>query len=136
MEPLQQRKYKTKQRDAVCAYLANHGDCYHNIDEVWSGMAAGGVKVGRSTVYRCLEAMAREGSVLKAIAPNGEARYRLVEVECAGQLVCLGCGRAFPLDCHMLADFSDHVLEHHAFAIDSSRTVLYGFCDTCKDQAR
>lgn len=127
-----QRKYKTKQREVVSAYLAQQGDRYMSVDDVWSGLSADGESVGRSTVYRCLESMAAEGSALKATAPGGEARYRIASGASAGQLVCLACGRALPLDCHMVEEFSDHVLSHHGFKIDATRTVFYGLCDSCR----
>lgn len=98
---------------------------------MWSGIVADGGSVGRSTVYRSLEAMAAEGAALKATAPNGEARYRVADGSASAQLVCLECGRALPLDCHMVGGFSDHVLEHHGFRIDAARTVLYGLCKEC-----
>lgn len=131
-----QRKYKTKQREIVAEYLKANDDRYLSVDDVWSGIASGGTSVGRSTVYRCMEAMASEGSVLKAVAPGGESRYRLAGGGPSGQLVCLGCGCALPLDCHMVADFSEHVLEQHAFEIDPSRTVLYGLCGDCMETDR
>lgn len=127
-----QRKYKTKQGEAVSAYLAERPDSYLSVDEVWSALVAAGGRVGRSTVYRKLESMASEGLALKATAPGGEARYRIASSSATGQLVCLACGRAFALDCHMVEAFSDHVLSHHGFRIDPARTVLYGLCESCR----
>ena len=65
----EQRKYKTKQREAVSAYLAQHCERYFSVDDVWSAVSADGARIGRSTVYRCLEAMATDGSALKATTP-------------------------------------------------------------------
>lgn len=127
----QRRRYKTRQREAVYAYLAENADRYLSVDDVWAGMSASGATVGRSTVYRCLESMSDEGTAWKATIPGGESRYRMVVDSAQGQLVCLGCGRALALDCHMVADFSTHVLNHHGFAIDPARTALYGWCGDC-----
>ncbi len=132
----QPRRYRTRQRELVASYLTKNSDSYHSVDDVWSGICFGGSGIGRSTVYRCLESMVEDGSALKATSPGGEARYRLAMDDAVGQLVCLECGRALPLDCHMVADFSTHVLEHHAFSIDPARTVLYGHCDACMGARR
>lgn len=132
----QQRRYRTRQREAVSAFLAENGDRYLSVDDVWTAVSSSGASIGRSTVYRCLETMASDGSVLKATSPGGEARYRLADGKPSGQLVCLRCGRVLPLDCHMVDDFSSHVLEHHAFRIDPTRTVLYGLCAPCMETAR
>ena len=77
--------------------------------------------------------MAQNGSALKAVMPGGEARYRIAGPNATAQLVCLGCGRALPLDCHMASDFSNHVLADHGFRIDNARTVLYGTCAECME---
>lgn len=131
----QRRRYKTRQREAVFAYLAGNSGRYLSVDDVWSGVSSEGADVGRSTVYRCLEGMAADGTALKAISPGGEGRYRLAAEGVAGQLVCLECGCALPLDCHMVADFSNHVLEHHSFQVDPARTVLYGLCAGCMGES-
>ena len=130
------RRYRTRQREAVFAYLTGNGERYHSVDDVWVGISSEGAEVGRSTVYRCLEGMVADGIALKATSLGGEARYRAAGDDAAGQLVCLQCGRALPLDCHMVSDFSVHVLEHHAFRIDPARTVLYGLCDACMGGGR
>lgn len=130
-----QRRYKTRQRELVRNYLALNTDRYLSVDDVWSGIAAEGQSVGRTTVYRYLEAMAQEGAALKATTPGGEARYRAVDESATGTLVCLECGRAFPLDCQMAEDFQEHVFEHHGFRVDATRTVLYGRCSNCLGDA-
>lgn len=126
-----QRTNKTRQRAAVCTYLSRHAERYLSVDDVWTGIMAAGGSVGRTTVYRGLESMAQDGLVLKAIMPGGEARYRMAGPDASAQLVCLDCGRALSLDCHMATDFSNHVLADHGFRIDTARTVLYGTCAEC-----
>ena len=133
---MQQRRYRTRQREVVSAYLADNASRYLSVDDVWTGLSSDGESVGRSTVYRCLESMAQEGLALKATAPTGEARYRIASDGSTGQLVCLECGNALAIDCRMAAEFADHVQVHHAFRIDPARTVLYGMCGSCLDEAR
>ncbi|MEE8717182.1 MAG: transcriptional repressor [Coriobacteriales bacterium] len=126
------RTYRTRQRALIEGCLSRHADRYLSVDDVVEELRADGSPVGRTTVYRNLEALAGDGALLKATAPGaGESRYRLAPPEPVGQLVCLSCGRAMPLDCRMLVDFAAHVRSHHGFTIDESRTVLYGTCDAC-----
>ena len=124
-------KYNTHQRELVSTCLTAHADRYLTVDEVWLAVTHVGGHVGRTTVYRNLEALANAGIVLKATAPGGEASYRLKPKGATGQLVCVECRKAFPLDCHMTEEFSDHVLEHHGFKVLPARTVLYGLCRDC-----
>ncbi len=129
----QRGTYRTKQRNAIASYLAQSTERYLSVDEVWTGVSAGSEGAGRSTVYRTLEAMSADGTALKAMSPNGEARYRMAVDGAFAQLVCLDCGRALSLDCTMVADFASHVLDRHGFKIDATRTVLYGLCKECRD---
>ena len=127
--------YKTRQRQAVSDFLSAHRDRYLSVDDVFGLMRAEGQGVGRTTAYRTLESLATEGCVAKVVAPGGgESRYRLIDPERRdeGQLVCLSCGRAIPLDCEMLPEFYQHVEGEPGFKIDFSRTVLYGLCESCR----
>lgn len=128
------RTYNTRQRQAVLDYLAAHRDCYASVDGVFDALKSQGVEIGRSTIYRNLEALVGEGMASKIVAPRGEvALYRLVNQgeEDAGQLVCVECGRVSTIDCDAFQEFSHHVSTVHGFAIDLSRTVLYGRCPLC-----
>ena len=46
-------------------------------------------------------------------------------------LKCTGCGRLILVECDYLGEVSKHVLEHHQFTIDNTKTVLYGLCADC-----
>ncbi len=126
-------KYRTRQRELVLGCLRTNSERYLTVDEVWACVTRQGERVGRSTVYRNLEAMTQDATAIKVVAPGGEARYRLCSADAAGQLVCVACHRALPLDCHMVGDFSHHVREHHGFKIIPARTVLYGLCEDCME---
>ncbi len=127
--------YKTEQRQLVATCLEQNADRYQTVDEILGILRSQGSNIGRTTVYRTLERLSQEGQVTKVVgAPGSSAFYRLATPDDAeqGQLLCLGCGRVFPLDCSMLASFADHVLEHHGFELDSRRTVLCGECADCR----
>ncbi len=131
------RTYDTKQKRLVRSVLTQAPDRYFSVDEAHFNLVEAGESVGRTTVYRALEALADDGFAVKVFGPaGGEARYRLAPraPRAAGQLLCLDCGRALPLDCGMLDDFSRHVQNHHGFEIDTSRTVLYGLCSGCRSR--
>lgn len=133
--PAVRHGYNTRQRQAVFDFLSRHADHYLSVDDVFGSLREEGSKVGRTTAYRTLEALARDGAVAKVVSPGGgESRYRLIDPKRPdeGQLVCLGCGKVLALDCHMLDDLHEHVRNDHGFAIEFSRTVLYGYCDDCQ----
>lgn len=130
--------YNTRQRKAVQAFLQDHVSRYLSVDDIYAMLREQGVEVGRTTVYRTLEAFVGEGLVSKATMPDGgESRYRLVEPghEEAGRLVCLDCGRVISIDCAAFQEFSRHVRSDHDFDVDLARTVLYGRCSACRTGA-
>ncbi len=130
--------YNTRQRKAVQAFLQDHASRYLSVDDTYAMLREQGVEVGRTTVYRTLEAFVGEGLVSKATMPDGgESRYRLVEPghEEAGRLVCLDCGRVISIDCAAFQEFSRHVRSDHDFDVDLARTVLYGRCSACRTGA-
>lgn len=129
------RTYRTGQRRQVLAYLERTSDRYQTVDQIFEGIHATDAKVGRTTVYRTLERLTHEGAVAKVTAIRGNAAaYRLLDDETArhGQLLCTHCGRVLPLGCSMLQPFAEHVRDHHGFAIDQTRTVIYGVCEECQ----
>ena len=46
-------------------------------------------------------------------------------------LKCTCCGRLFHVSCDYLNQLGEHLLEHHGFVIDHTKTVLYGLCADC-----
>ena len=132
-------RYNTEQRRLVEDELRRHADAYQTVDEVLASLHAAGSAIGRTTVYRTLERMAEEGGVAKVVGTRGgSAYYKRVDADtpAQGQLLCLECGRVFPLDCSMLDHFADHVREHHGFVIDQRRTVICGTCEDCRRRMR
>ncbi len=129
-------EYSTEQRRLVMSYMDAHADRYQTVDEVLRGLHDDGARIGRTTVYRALDRLVDERLVSKVAAARGaSASYRRIDTavdEPQGQLLCLECGRAFPLDCSMLQDFADHIREHHGFVINQDRTVFCGLCEDCR----
>lgn len=125
--------YRTEQRQLVMGCLDANADRYQTVDEIFGTLRNSGANIGRTTVYRTLEKLSAEGSVSKVVgAPGTSALYKRVLDADQGQLLCLECGRVFPLDCSMLSSFAEHVRAHHGFAIDQRKTVICGVCDECR----
>lgn len=129
--------YNTRQRERIASLMRSHGDGYLTVDQVCDLLRQNGDAVGRTTVYRTLERLVADGQMTKVAGIRGDAaQYRvLAEGEATGsmgQMRCVRCGRALPLDCEMLSAFAEHVLHEHGFAIDQRRTVIYGLCADCR----
>lgn len=128
-------QYKTRQHTLILTYLKKQKGKAFTADAVFQELQQAGENVGKATVYRALERLVEDGAILKVPAAEGNrALYRCaVEQNCAenGQMVCLSCGRAFPLECSHLESLSQHIRKEHQFELDTRHTVLYGYCKNC-----
>ena len=93
--------------------------------------------VGTATVYRTLEQLVEEGIVRKYVLDGkSSACYQFLSGEphaCTEHfhLKCTQCGQLFHVSCDYLNQLGEHLLEHHGFVIDHTKTVLYGLCAAC-----
>ncbi len=94
--------------------------------------------IGEATVYRCLASLAEDGDVKKFISEKGQGSYYQFSPcgsrETHFHLKCTSCGRLIHLDCGFMKDFEEHVLTEHDFAVDNTRTVIYGVCAECRGE--
>lgn len=132
--------YRTRQRELIEQFLVANRERHLSVDEVEDYLRGQGSPVGRSTVYRCLDRLVVQGAVRQVLF--GRRRGGLLPV-CRGRhslrehfhLKCIGCGRLIHVECDYLDEVARHVLEHHHFTIDNTKTVLYGFCESCAQKA-
>ena len=131
--------YNTRQKNNILKFLTENKDRHFTVDELISDMKSSGINIGKSTVYRFLEYLFKAGYVRKyAIEDRNKASYQFIgDVNCKEHyhLKCVGCGELLHLDCNFLSDIKKHVSKKHNFEIDNSKTVLYGFCEMCKEKA-
>ena len=92
-------KYSTKQQKLILECLQEYGDTFYTIDQFMEILRGKEIRIGRTTVYRGLERLQKEGAVLKVPSVEGApAQYRFIrdeERKNYGKLVCLECGIRF-----------------------------------------
>lgn len=96
--------YNTKQKNAVLACLAEQTSRSLTVDGVLSALAARGERIGRSTVYRRLEELCREGHVRRFAPEEGRSvTYRFIGEGCGEahhfHLICGACGIVYHTQC-------------------------------------
>lgn len=134
MEMKRDMAYKTKQREALLSYLAQHADEDLSAQQIAGALAA--QDISRSAVYRNLSALEQEGKVRRsARSGSREATYRFAASEACRaclHLSCTKCGKTF----HMHTSSADALIRSversEGFAIDRAETVLYGVCSECR----
>ena len=120
----------TPQRDVVRALFADL-DGFHSAQEVYTRLRADGGKVGLSTVYRAVQALADDGELDSVRTDSGEALYRLCSPQHHHHLVCRSCGRTVEVASRAMEKWADEVAEAHGF-VDVTHTVeILGTCADC-----
>ena len=130
-------KYNTKQQECITQYFIDNKDKHITASEICSFFKSAGSPVSTATVYRCLDRLCNQGIIKKYVIDNdAPACYQYVgsHENCHEHLhlKCTKCGTLFHIDCAQASGIHSHVLEHHDFEIDNSKTVFYGLCSKCR----
>ena len=127
--------YKTRQRTLI-EQAVSRSKGHFTVDSILEMLGGAGESVGRTTVYRCLEKLEKDGKVRK-FSPSGNESccYQAVNdaKECGEHfhLKCIECGKLIHMECEHLDELCKHINTHHGFRVDALRTVLYGLCQDC-----
>ncbi len=131
--------YRTKQREAILGYIVSLGGEHVTAARI-AGHFADDAPIGRATIYRHLEKLTNSGKLRKFTADGvSGACYQYAEDD-AGchthlHLKCECCGALMHLQCDTLGELQRHIYDKHAFEVNTSKTVLYGRCDSCIGKA-
>ena len=133
--------YKTKQKEQILQYLTSHEGQHVTAQELSRHLEEEGTPVGTATIYRCLDQLVSEGVLRKYTFDSRTCacyEYLPHSHECKRHfhLKCLQCGKLYHVTCEHLSGLEDHILEHHGFQIDQSKTVLYGLCKACREKQK
>lgn len=128
--------YNTKQKNALLACLEAHKSESLTVDGVCAALESLGEKIGRSTVYRRLEALVTDGKISRFAPEEGKSvTYRFIGSECGDDchfhLICTECGEVSHTHCHEMESLLLHMASEHGFKINEKKTMLYGICKKC-----
>lgn len=121
----------TVQRRAVLQSLAELG-CARDAEEIHQRARRIYPRLGLVTVYRTLEAFAREGLAQPVYLGDGRTRYELTdEGQHHHHLVCLSCGSIERFD-ECVSEPLEQVGHRRRFAVTAHRLELFGYCERCQ----
>jgi Fur family ferric uptake transcriptional regulator len=121
----------TRQRAAILEALEAEAT-FRTAQSVHAGLRAAGERVGLTTVYRTLQALADSGEADVVRSDDGEAMYRL----CGGRahhhhIVCRSCGRAAELGAAPIEAWVEAAARRHGFSSVTHTAELFGLCADC-----
>ncbi len=126
-------RYKTKQSEAILAYIASLGEPV-TAGEIVAHFKSAATPIALTTVYRHLEKFEERGEVLRSVLDESGARYQYVGGQSAKErfyLKCEQCGGLEHLSCGEVHTFRQHIIDEHDFQISPTKAVLYGKCKAC-----
>ena len=130
--------YATASRKKILEYLMENHSRTLTVSDIDNYLKECGNEVNLTTIYRYLDKLEKEGTVMKYVAEKGsQATYQYVEAghDCDGHLhlQCVKCGQVIHLECHFMHEILEHVEKEHGFVMQCKNSIIYGMCNTCKE---
>ena len=121
----------TKQRAAVIAALGTETG-FRSAQDLHNALRSEGNRVGLTTVYRTLQALADAGEVDALRTDDGEVVYRRCNSgEHHHHLVCRQCGLTVEIDGPEVEQWADRLARKHRFTDLSHTLEVFGRCRAC-----
>lgn len=124
----------TRQRIAVMDLLADVEE-FRSAQELHVMLRERGDKVGLTTVYRTLQALADAESIDVMRMPGGEHLYRRCSQGHHHHLVCRECGSTVEVEGPAVERWADSVAEQHGFTDVAHTLEIFGRCAECSSRA-
>ncbi|MFC4333620.1 Fur family transcriptional regulator [Salininema proteolyticum] len=121
----------TKQRTAVMELL-NEDDSFRSAQDLHAILKERGSKIGLTTVYRTLQALADAEVVDVMRLPGGDYLYRHCDAsEHHHHLVCRSCGSTVEVEGPTVERWAAKVASEHGFTDVGHTVELHGLCAKC-----
>ncbi|MFI7451366.1 Fur family transcriptional regulator [Nonomuraea sp. NPDC049714] len=121
----------TTRRDAVHDTLRQSAG-FRSAQDVYAEMRQHGAKIGLTTVYRALQALADGGHVDVLRTDDGESVYRACATgEHHHHLVCRRCGRTVEVEGPAVERWAETVGTEHGFTEITHTVEVFGTCASC-----
>lgn len=130
--------YTTASRTKILEYLKKNGDRTVNVNDISNYLKENQSEVNITTIYRYLDKLAKEGTVIKYVAEKGnQAVYQYVEQghHCDEHLhlKCVKCGCIIHLECDFMREIAEHIKKDHGFELQCKNSIIYGMCSKCQE---
>lgn len=113
-------------------------DAIHDIDthltaeEIIAHVQARMPEVHKSTIYRTLELLEKNGCVFKSELGERSVYHHVDEVHHHHHLVCNSCGKTIECDEEFFTAFEKSLAKKYGFRVDFKHLVMSGLCEKCK----
>lgn len=136
-----QSHYKTKQRELIIEYFKKSKKKHITADDLITYFKNKNISVSKSTVYRALDMLLKEGTITKYLIDEKTSTcYSYNDnSHCESHdhyhLRCSDCDKVFHIDGNEFTKMKNKIKKEFDFDIDETKTVLYGKCKDCKKKS-
>lgn len=129
--------YATASRKKILDFLKSNSDRTVTVTDIDSYLKRNDSEVNITTIYRYLDKLAKEGTVIKYVAEKGsQAVYQYVghghRCEEHLHLKCVKCGMIIHLECAFMDEIAEHIGKEHGFQLQCKNSIIYGLCEKCR----
>lgn len=133
--------YSTTTRKKIHDYLEQNSDRTVTVADIDTFLKDLDSEVNLTTIYRYLDKLAKEGTVIKYVAEKGSlATYQYVEkghhCEEHLHLKCVSCGCIIHLECSFMDEIAEHIRKDHGFELQCKNSIIYGLCRECRENKK
>ena len=131
------KNYNTKQKEILISFFKNNHNKQFTANDI--SMVICNDNIGKSTVYRLIKQLSKEGTI-RCFYNNDKkvSMYQYVEnspeCNCHFHLKCNKCNKIIHLECDHTAELRQHISNAHKFNVDMTKTILYGYCESCNKE--
>lgn len=131
-------EYKTKPRNLIIEYLKDNADTRFTARDILNAVKGKGDGLDRSTVYRNLERLSKEGKLVKYKEADVNAtcyQYSEEHESCCEHMhaQCSVCGKIFHLDNKIFKSAAKKMMDEYGIEIDYGKSVIMCICDECRN---
>ena len=122
----------TTQREQVAEAVLDAGG-HLSAEDIEQRLRERGLKIGKATVYRTLDILARSGMITERDFGEGFRRYERVPGHPHHEhLICTRCGKVIEFTNERLERLKALVAEEYGFQHHHHRLDIYGVCRECQ----
>ena len=131
-------KYNTKQKETLVSFFKENKDSQFSVNEIAEKLCSE-FSIGKSTVYRLVKELTNSGIIRSFFDKNtNTSLYQFADKHSGCEnhfhLKCNRCQKIIHLECEHTQLLKNHITTMHKFNIDTTSSVLYGYCENCAPQ--
>jgi len=123
----------TSQREQVAEVVLEAGG-HLSVEDIEQQLRQRGLRIGKATVYRTLDILARSGMISERDFGEGFRRYERIPGHPHHEhLICMRCGKVVEFTNDRLEKMKSVIAEEYGFTHHHHRLDIYGLCRECQE---